>query len=182
MSRRGDIILPCSWRCADRRYLIRPVGSTSPGMDLVQGECLWDRRYSVTPPDLECVLTYCRHPHTEPGSHPAPPLQNSLSLVQVSNWSIPLGDTITYRCAGSDQYFESNETDPLVSSLTVECLAGVGEYDTPVRQGGLWPNCTSTVLCDPPPEPPFNGSYSWTSELTYNTSVTYLCQARNLEI
>ena len=130
----------------------------------------------MTPSSLSCVLTYCRHPHDEPGSHPAPPAEHSLSLVQASNWSVPLGEAVTYQCTGNDQYFESDEVDPSVTSLSVECLAGSGEYNTPVRQGTTWPNCTSTVLCDDPPQPPLNGTSSWTSERTYDTTVSYLCE------
>ena len=164
-----------SWRCKDRRYLIRLRGSGSGAAESVTGSCQWSSNYSVSPADLECVLSFCRHPHLEPGSHQPPPAEHGLSLQPSTNWTIPFGSSVTYSCARY-HYFESNQTEPSETSLEVECLAGVGEYDTPVRQGGRWPNCTSTVLCGPPPLPPLNGTISWNSAETYSTVAAYLCQ------
>ena len=165
-----------SWVCKDKRYLVRPRSSSLPPTDREDGECQWDKTYSVTPSSLSCVLTYCRHPHDEPGSHQPPPADHHLSLLPLSNWSVPLGETVTYQCEDSGQYFESDLPDPRDSSLTVTCLAESGEYNTPVVGGGSWPNCTSTVLCDDPPSAPLNGSSSWEGERSYNSSVSYLCQ------
>ena len=165
-----------SWRCKDLRYLIRLKGSLESPEESVAGSCEWSSNYSVSPAELECVLSSCRHPHLEPGGHLPPPADHGLSLRPSSNWTVPFGASVTYSCAGRGQYFESNQTDPVEYSVSVECLEGVGEYNTPVRQGQAWPNCTSTVLCGPPPLPPLNGTISWSSEETYNTVASYLCQ------
>ena len=73
-------------------------------------------------------------------------------------------------------FFENAELDPTQHRLEVGCLDTVGEYNTPVRQGDPWPNCTQTgehlviifcfiintaVLCGAPPEPTVNGSRVW---------------------
>ena len=73
-------------------------------------------------------------------------------------------------------FFENAELDPTQYMIEVGCLDTVGEYNTPVRQGDLWPNCTQTgedgiilklffmniaVLCGAPPEPTVNGSRVW---------------------
>ena len=41
-------------------------------------------------------------------------------------------------------FFENAELDPTQHRIEVGCLDTVGEYNTPVRQGDLWPNCTQT--------------------------------------
>ena len=164
-----------SWRCKDQRYLIRLKGSQAAPVDSLAGSCQWSTNYSVSPGDLECVLSFCRHPHLEPGSHPPPPADHGLTLLPSTNWTIPFGSSVTYSC-GRSQYFESNQSWPAQNSVEVECLAGLGEYNTPVRRGLAWPNCTSTVLCGPPPLPPLNGTISWNSLETYGTVAAYHCQ------
>ena len=41
-------------------------------------------------------------------------------------------------------FFENAELDPTQHRIEVGCLDTVGEYNTPVRQGDTWPNCTQT--------------------------------------
>ena len=41
-------------------------------------------------------------------------------------------------------FFENAELDPTQYMIEVGCLDTVGEYNTPVRQGDTWPNCTQT--------------------------------------
>ena len=46
------------WRCRDRRYEVRRAGSGDQTRASLGGQCLWYNNYSVTPAQLECVLTY----------------------------------------------------------------------------------------------------------------------------
>ena len=59
----------------------------------------------------------------------------------------------------------------------MQCLSSLGTYSTPIISNsyifntsrsavslfkpGLWPNCTFTVSCGQPPDPPVNGSIKW---------------------
>jgi hypothetical protein len=59
----------------------------------------------------------------------------------------------------------------------VQCLAALGTYNIPLTtnryvynitrttdslfKNGQWPNCTSTVNCGQPPDPPVNGTIQW---------------------
>ena len=63
---------------------------------------------------------------------------------------------ITCSCEAGT-HIEAAEPDPSQSSLAVECLTTVGEYDIPAQ----WPNCTRTVLCGQPPAAPLNGTRTW---------------------
>ena len=111
----------------------------------------------------------------EPGSHPAPPAANQLLLTTRTDWDVAFSSHVTYQC-GPGQYFEDDsQVEPSARSLDVVCLE-VAEYNTPVRQNRLWPNCTTTVLCPRPPQAPVNGTSSWSGELTFNTSITFTCQ------
>ena len=110
-----------------------------------------------------------------PGSHPAPPPANNLLLANRSDWDVPFSSEISYHCAPGQFFEDDTKVEPTDQSLAVVCLE-VGEYDTPVRQNKVWPNCTSTVLCPNPPQPPVNGTSSWDGELTFNTSITFTCQ------
>ena len=65
-------------------------------------------------------------------------------------------DTITYKCK-ENMFFENNEINKNIDSTQIECKDVVGEYDIPLE----WPNCTETVLCGLPPDPPFNGTIKW---------------------
>ena len=51
------------WRCKDRRYNLRRINSTSTPVEKIWSQCRWDETYAVLPSELECVLTYCAHPH-----------------------------------------------------------------------------------------------------------------------
>lgn len=137
--------------------------------------CHWRGRYDLDATQLQCVLHHCRHPHLEPGSHPPPPAANALLLSNRTDWDVPFHSSISYHCAPGQFFEDDSQVEPAAWSLAVVCREE-GQYDTPVRLGKLWPNCTRTVLCPRPPEPPLNGSTSWTGELGFNTSVTFTCE------
>ena len=186
------------WECKDKRFDLRRIGFTDLPEPSINAECQWNEAYSIVPADLECVLTHCDHPHDYlQGSHEPPPAENALQLVtpadQVNNtnWRISFGSKISYQCTSS-KYFElpvPTELDPTQESLEVECLQ-TGTYNTPPVQSKVWPNCTETVLCGPPPPHPINGvvngiegfegSIKWLhgaerDSNTYNTTVEYAC-------
>ena len=151
----------------------------------------------MVPAALECVLTYCAHPHDYfAGSHAPPDAANDIELVTptdwtVESWHIVFGAKIKYRCTGTThiELPEPSELDPSQTELEVECL-DTGVYNTPIVNNKLWPNCTQTVRCGPPPEKPTNnmingtngydGSIIWldsasNNQDTYNTRVEYRC-------
>ena len=169
------------WRCKDNRYLVKMKNSIDTPTDSFDSQCLWNKTLSTMPSDLECVLTFCSHPHTGPGSHAPPPSENNLHLDVNFDVSIRLGENVTYKC--NEGMFFENDTifHPMKTEMQVECIEGVGEYNTPVIAGGQWPNCTATVNCGPPPEPPVNGTRSWMNAAmegkdSYNTSIQYTCE------
>ena len=130
--------------------------------------------------NLVCVIHHCRHPHDEPGSHQPPPVANSLLLKERTNWDVNFWSNIQYECPDG-QYFENDEIDPTQNVLDVTCIDTVGEYNTPVKQGNSWPNCTVTVFCGQPLQPPINGTQQWISpasefQESYETIVRYYCQ------
>ena len=73
--------------------------------------------------------------------------------MEEANWDMAFGDHVRYECEDGT-WIENEEIDPTKDFIDVECLADVGEYNTPVRQGNSWPNCTETVVCGVPPAPP----------------------------
>ena len=186
------------WRCKDRRYNLRRINSTSTPVEKIWAQCRWDETYVVLPSELECILTYCAHPHDYPhGSHDRPPSNKNINLVTPSGsgwstegWHVEFGTKITYKC-DSGKHFElpvPSEVDPTHDTLKVECL-NTGVYNTPILQGEVWPNCTQTVNCGPPLPHPVNGringtdghdgAITWlnnaTNQDTYGTTVEYKC-------
>ena len=166
--------------CDDLRKWIK-LRSESNAQLLAEKEsnCLWKKAYEVDGTDLVCVMHHCRHPHDEPGKHDPPPSENQINLVNRDNWNVPFGVSIVYECA-PNTFIENTNDDPLERTLDVECIADQGVYNTPVRQGELWPNCTETVICGQPPDPDVNVTRTWISasegQMTYNTHVKYECQ------
>ena len=169
-----------NWECEDRRKYIKLSGEADSALVASKtAMCQWSQSYPLDGTDLVCVIHHCRHPHTEEGSHQPPSDDLNLELV-TRNWHVPFNDKVRYKCKAGT-FVERAEPDPTLSLLDVSCVAGQGVYDTPVRQGGAWPNCTATVLCGDPPPPPVNGSRTWVGGAeegrdTYNTVVTYTCQ------
>ena len=166
--------------CQDPRQWIKTAEASSSLSAALETRCEWRRTFPLDGTSLVCQIHHCRHPHDEPGSHQPPPADHQLSLVEREDWDVGFSEEISYRCH-PNTHIESEEIDPSQTSVSVSCLAGVGEFNTPVRQGGSWPNCTETVVCGQPPLPPVNGSRVWLSpgselQETYNTNITYSCQ------
>ena len=129
---------------------------------------------------LVCVIHHCRHPYNDTGGFDPPPDDNNLNLVNKNNWDVPFNDVITYVC-DTGMHIENDEVDPTKTEYNVTCTDVIGEYNTPMVQGSLWPNCTQTVICGDPLEPPVNGSRTWLygepePQQTYNTSIRYHCK------
>ena len=167
------------YTCDDRRKWIRSKGTVDLSSS-VTTMCMWRKLFTLDGTNLECLIHHCRHPHDEPGSHPAPGAEYQLVLKDESSWDIAFGDSIRYECEAGTK-IENEEIDPTKDFLDVECLTDIGEYNTPVRQGNSWPNCTQTVVCGVPPDPPVNGSRTWLygaeeDQMTYNTFVLYHCE------
>ena len=166
--------------CQDPRQWIKTAEASSSLVAALETRCEWRRTFPLDGTSLVCQIHHCRHPHDEPGSHQPPPADHQLSLVEREDWDVGFSEEISYRCH-PNTHIESEEIDPSQTSVSVSCLAGVGEYNTPVIQGASWPNCTETVVCGQPPLPPVNGSRVWLSpgselQETYNTNITYSCQ------
>lgn len=169
------------YTCDDKRKWIKYSYEEDSALDWkMDTRCYWNKFYSKNGTNLVCVMHHCRHPHDEPGFHEPPSAVYNLVLKQFSSWNVPFGNNIVYQCE-SGMFFENNEVDPTQNELKVQCINDVGEYNTPIRQGGQWPNCTQTVVCGQPPEPPVNGSRTWLQpaadlQETYDTTVRYYCQ------
>ena len=167
--------------CDDNRSWIKK--SSQPDTSLassVTTMCEWRKTYPLDGSDLVCVIHHCRHPHNDPGSHDPPPTENQISLVNQANWDVAFGSIIKYRCA-DNTYIENDQPDKGPREIDVACIANDGVYNTPVLQGNTWPNCTETVVCGQPPQPPVNGTRTWLSpaaenQETYNTGVEDACQ------
>ncbi len=178
----GDNLMYLSileYTCDDPRKWIRSIGTTDLSSS-VTTKCMWRKAYTLDGTNLECIIHHCRHPHDDPGSHSVPGSEYQIVLKEEANWDIAFGDNVRYECEDGT-WIENEEIDPTKDFIDVECLTDVGEYNTPVRQGQSWPNCTQTVVCGVPPDPPVNGSRTWLNgaeenQMTYNTSVLYHCE------
>ena len=100
------------------------------------------------------MIFRCGHPHSGNGSHPPPPAEYNITLVEQITWEVEFNTTVRYSC-DADTWVENDTlAHPEQTHLDVECVHIVGTYDTP----SVWPNCTHTVNCGQPPEPSINGS------------------------
>ena len=177
----GDLLQYFSllkYQCEDNRKWIKLEGTTSLSPHL-ETRCQWRRTYPLDGTKLQCEIHHCRHPHNDPGSHSPPEAKYQISLVEKTNWTIPFGGHVVYQCEPNTN-IENDELSPSQTQVEVLCVSGEGVYDTPVRQGLTWPNCTSTVLCGQPPPLPVNVTRQWISpasdlQETYDTQVTYTC-------
>ena len=167
--------------CDDKRKWIR-LDSEDDAVLLASrnSTCQWKKTFKLDGSKFVCVIHHCRHPFNEPGGFSKPPDANNLNLLERTNWDVAFDTSITFQC-DDGMHIENTEIDPSVTQYDVNCINVIGEYDTPVRNSEVWPNCTQTVVCGAPLEPPVNGSIQWLSpalenQQTYNTSVRYYCK------
>ena len=148
-----------SWSCKDQRYLARQNGSNDKPTLNIAATCNWYNQFNITPRDLVCIIDHCGHPHQGIGSHLPPPTENALTLIETNftkAHNVPLGHIVTYKCK-PNAYFENEEIDPTMTNASIKCLESNGTYQVPDK----WPNCTATVSCGKPIDPPINGSIVW---------------------
>ena len=160
--------------CSDIRMKIRWGDiETSLFKNTKRTRCQWNKNFDRDGTAAVCEIHNCAHPHNDPGSHPPPPPENNITLVN-RNWVVAFGDVIMYLC-DEGTFIENKETDPTQTNITVKCIPDKGEYDIPAS----WPNCTDTVICGQPPAIPVNGSIEWLNRQeyddTYNSYVEYGC-------
>ena len=169
------------YRCDDPRKWIKHDGEVDALLVATKhNRCQWRQSFPLDGTTFVCVIHHCRHPHDDPGNHPPPGPEYNISLVNRADWDVSFTDSVTYRC-DTNTFIENDGIDKNDFEIQVDCIDFVGEYDTPVKQGKSWPNCTETVLCGQPPEPPVNGTITWLSpavdmQETYDTEVEYKCQ------
>ena len=169
------------WKCDDpRKWIKLSTDSLDDLKSQIFKKCHWRKTYPIDGTDLVCVIHHCMHPHDDPGKHDPPPTQNHISLVSQSSWTVQFGDYVVYEC-DSNHFIENDEADPTQTKINVTCIQDQGVYNTPVKQGKTWPNCTETVVCGQPPDPAVNVTRTWLwgaadNQETYNTYVKYRCQ------
>ena len=99
------------WRCKDRRFLI--TDGASNASETIEAWCQWSKAFSLAPPDLECVVTYCDNPDTGPNT-------NGLNYnFQWDGARVPINNTITYPCLGGHRH-EQDVSFKSVATQTTE--------------------------------------------------------------
>ena len=147
------------YSCLEQRSYIKVGGSSDAFAPSIVSTCEWRQIYDVDVNTLICKIDHCGHPHSGSGSHPAPPPEYNISLVETNptrNNHVLFGDKVMYKC-DANTFFENEEIDPTKTNITVECQIDTGIYLIP----DAWPNCTETVTCGLPPSPPAGGSIIW---------------------
>ena len=77
-----------------------------------------------------------------------------IKLEDQEDWKVPFNSSVRYTCEEGTWIENDTQHHPNDTYLDVECLNVNGTYNIPEK----WPNCTHTVNCGPPPEPPTNGT------------------------
>ena len=147
------------YSCLDQRSYIKVNGSSKAFAPSIVSTCEWRQIYDVDVNKLICKIDHCGHPHSGNGSHPAPPPEYNISLVETDptrNKYVPFGYNVMYKC-DANTFIENEEIDPTKTNITVQCQTDTGIYLIP----NAWPNCTETVTCGPPPSPPEGGTIIW---------------------
>ena len=149
------------YKCKDLRRFVKIKNSNDLPVPHIVSTCKWRKLYDVYATQLECIIHHCGHPNVGDGSHPHPPTDNYINLINTNietNFTssyVSFGTDVMYKCASS-YFIENSEIDPTKTNITVKCLTS-GTYDIPT----VWPNCTKTVSCGTPPAKPDNGRISW---------------------
>ena len=47
------------WRCKDPKHLIQKRGAPESRNETIDSECLWTSNYTISPSDLECIISFC---------------------------------------------------------------------------------------------------------------------------
>ena len=169
--------------CKDRRFLIKSAGGNLS--ESIEASCEWSKSFSLMPSDLECVVTYCDNPTTEP---------NTSGLNYNLEWDgerVPINGSIIYPCLEGHRHEQAvslkrgatNTTEawtwtsfPPVYGLSskfsfqVNC-SDSGEFVYPPS----WLQCSATVFC-PDPGNSSLVSREYTTEvknLEYNSKLKY---------
>ncbi len=87
--------------------------------------------------------------------------------MYVKRWNL---HSILFFTFKAGHFIENNEIDPTKTEHSIRCLPD-GVY----QLSATWPNCTQTVSCGPPINPPENGTITWIhgvmNDDIYNTTV-----------
>ena len=152
-----------TWKCKDRRYLIRPTGTTTT-YGYLNGYCYWKKEYSYYPDQLECILTYCDNA-TE-----APNMTHNYAFSWDNN-VIHIDHSYHYPCKPGMRIENDTDTKYQASEYAV-VRCGSDGY---LRYPDPWPQCSETVHCGSPPDAPVNGSRTWLNgqenQDTYATNI-----------
>ena len=156
---------PNSWKCKDRRYLIREIGSGNSARETLEARCLWDETYSPSIDQLECVLSFCDNITDVPNKD-----GSNYNFV----WDrkvVPLNNVVQYPCKSGMKVENATNTKVEADSfIQIKC----GE-DGMFRYPNPWPKCYDSVTCEDPGTPTdFNStSYTTTTTTTQKPSIVF---------
>ena len=161
------------WKCADRRKLIRLKGSFDPLQPTHNSMCQWNKNFTVTPGDLECVIRYCDNATTAPNT----PHNYNFDW----NWwnggnVIPINTYVRYPCKTDHAVQQNVDWDYQAATYTLVLCQANGELAYP----DPWPECLdeNSVFC---PDPGDSAGITRVctdlscSDLVYRSQFTYTC-------
>ena len=146
--------------------MIRQKGSLEDPQQFIVSQCQWNTTYSLTPLDLECVLTYCDNATVEPNT-------NGLNYNFSEPYTLKLiGQSFDYYCQDNYRLEEdvTNKWDASNKSYAYCDTDGMFKYHNP------WPQCSETVTCpDPGNSSGVTRTYISGSDLQYDAILEYKC-------
>lgn len=77
------------WRCKDPKHLIQKKGDPESRSETIESECLWTRSYTVSPSDLECIISFCVD---------APVIPDSASMEELTDIKTRVNTSKLYQC------------------------------------------------------------------------------------
>ena len=81
----------------------------------IEARCEWSKSFSLMPGDLECVVTYCDNPDTEP---------NTSGLNYNLEWDgerVPINSSIIYPCLETYRHEQAVSLKRLATNTTEVC-------------------------------------------------------------
>ena len=155
---------PNSWKCKDRRYLIREIGSGNSARETLEARCLWDETYSPSIDQLECVLSFCDNITDVPNKD-----GSNYNFV----WDrkvVPLNNVVQYPCKSGMKVENATNTKVEADSfIRIKCGEdGLFRYPSP------WPKCYDSVTCEDPGTPTNFNSTSYTTTTTTTTQKPWI--------